>query len=59
MKKEPFENSYPNNILTNEYSDLVYDYQIPLVFGEAKDIEEDNIRVLSLFFGCGGMDLGF
>ena len=59
MKKETLENSYPNDILSNEYSDLVNDYQIPLVFEEAKDIEEDNIRVLSLFSGCGGMDLGF
>lgn len=40
-----------------EFSDIVSDYQIPLVFDQEND--EDSIKVLSLFSGCGGMDLGF
>ncbi len=40
-----------------EVSDIVCDNQIPLVFAE--DDDDDCIRVLSLFSGCGGMDLGF
>lgn len=41
-----------------EYSDILSDYQIPLSFAEPL-CDEDTIKVLSLFSGCGGMDLGF
>lgn len=43
--------------VNKEFSDIVCDYQIPLVFGQEND--DDSIKVLSLFSGCGGMDLGF
>jgi DNA (cytosine-5-)-methyltransferase len=42
-----------------EISDVVSDIVIPLVFKEETSLENDNMRVLSLFSGCGGMDLGF
>lgn len=43
-----------------EVSDIVSDYQIPLLFEDVENNEDDgSIRVLSLFSGCGGMDLGF
>ena len=41
-----------------EYSDIVSDYQIPMHFAE-EDENDESIKVLSLFSGCGGMDLGF
>ena len=34
-------------------------YQIPLVFDMDEEQDSDSIKVLSLFSGCGGMDLGF
>lgn len=40
-------------------SDIVSDIQIPLFFKHSNKQEEDSYRVLSLFSGCGGMDLGF
>jgi DNA (cytosine-5)-methyltransferase 1 len=39
-------------------SDLVSEYQIPLSFSNDEE-DDDSIKVLSLFSGCGGMDLGF
>lgn len=47
--------SYPT--ITPE-SDIVSESQIPLIFEDNIE-EEGNLRVLSLFSGCGGMDLGF
>lgn len=41
-----------------EVSDIVSDYQIPILFDNEED-DDGTIRVLSLFSGCGGMDLGF
>ena len=41
-----------------EVSDIVSDYQIPILFDNEED-DNGAIRVLSLFSGCGGMDLGF
>lgn len=49
---------YNKNTIDSEFSDLVCDYQIPIIFDEEK-IFENSINVLSLFSGCGGMDLGF
>ncbi len=41
----------------NEFSDIVSDCQIPITFPVETD--NDSLKVLSLFSGCGGMDLGF
>ena len=43
----------------SESSDIVSDYQIPLNFAVENDVDDDTLSVLSLFSGCGGMDLGF
>lgn len=51
-----------NEIISGEgfNSDMVSDIQLPLCFPvEGKKTAEDKIRVLSLFSGCGGMDIGF
>lgn len=43
-----------------EESDLVSEIQIPLLFKEPDvNYGENRYRVLSLFSGCGGMELGF
>lgn len=40
-------------------SDIVSDCQVPIIFKQEKEENDNNlIRVLSLFSGCGGMDLG-
>lgn len=39
-------------------SDILSDLQIPFAF-EEKINEKQDLKVLSLFSGCGGMDLGF
>lgn len=39
-------------------SDIVSDCQIPIIFKPELTKENKSIRVLSLFSGCGGMDLG-
>lgn len=39
-------------------SDIVAECQLPLFFGQNKKIKGE-LRVLSLFSGCGGMDIGF
>ena len=50
---------YKDEAYYDEFSDIVSDVQIPLSFrNEAKE-DGDTLRVLSLFSGCGGMDLGF
>ena len=43
-----------------EHSDLIEDPQYELFFnnGENERQEEGTLRVLSLFSGCGGMDIG-
>lgn len=47
-------------LCTNEMADFLSDIQIPLNFTtEVKDEDRNKHRVLSLFSGCGGMDLGF
>ena len=45
-------------IINEELSDIVSDYQIPLFFDNQEN-EDETLKVLSLFSGCGGMDLGF
>lgn len=51
-------NPYPP---MEQYSDLVAEPQYDLFFnnGDNERKEESTLRVLSLFSGCGGMDLGF
>lgn len=60
MSEELLVNRYNNEQSIGEVSDIVCDCQIPLLFQNFADNEDDDaIRVLSLFSGCGGMDLGF
>lgn len=40
-------------------SDLVSESQIPIIFNSIRQRKANELRVLSLFSGCGGMDLGF
>lgn len=47
---------YPDSY--EEKSDIVSDCQIPLIFKNTRH-KDGRLRVLSLFSGCGGMDLGF
>ena len=51
-------NKYPE--LIADIPDLVSEPQYELFFnnGENERIERNTLRVLSLFSGCGGMDLG-
>lgn len=46
--------------ITQEFSDMVCEPQFNLFFnnGENERQEDGTLRVLSLFSGCGGMDLG-
>lgn len=66
MLKEKSESPYhvddcgEGELCTNERADFLSDIQIPLNFTtEVKDEDRNKHRVLSLFSGCGGMDLGF
>ena len=54
------ETSY-TEIELEQYSDIVAEPQFDLFFnnGENERHEKGSLRVLSLFSGCGGMDLGF
>lgn len=45
--------------LPTEQSDMLNDAQIPIVYHDEMCDAEGKLRVLSLFSGCGGMDLGF
>ena len=49
-----------NQSITGDYPNMVGECQIPILL---KSIEEssssDSFRLLSLFSGCGGMDIGF
>lgn len=40
-------------------SDILSEQQIPIVFNGEQSSSGDSLRLLSLFSGCGGMDLGF
>ena len=43
-----------------EQNGIVSEYQIPINFAPDKEENGQNkLRVLSLFSGCGGMDIGF
>ena len=44
----------------DEQNGIVSEYQLPLDFALDKaENEQNKLRVLSLFSGCGGMDIGF
>ena len=45
--------------LPPEQSDMLQEAQIPIVYHDEMRDTEGKLRVLSLFSGCGGMDLGF
>lgn len=45
--------------LPTEQSDMLNDAQIPIVYHDEMRDTRGKLRVLSLFSGCGGMDLGF
>ena len=47
-------------LLEEDHNGIVSENQIPLIFtSNKKDQEQNSLRVLSLFSGCGGMDIGF
>ena len=51
---------YKDNIETDICSDLVSDKQLSIYFDSEPPINPTkDLNVLSLFSGCGGMDLGF
>lgn len=49
---------YPNNLNNNLSSDLISDCQ-PSLFYYNNEESTNKLKVLSLFSGCGGMDIGF
>ena len=53
------ENVYVDDNSLEERSDKVEDSVIPIRFDDEPLKEDKKYRVLSLFSGCGGMDLGF
>ena len=47
-------------LLEEDHNGIVSENQIPLIFtSNKKDQEQNSLRILSLFSGCGGMDIGF
>ena len=46
-------------VLPPEQSDMLQEAQIPTVYHDEMRDTRGKLRVLSLFSGCGGMDLGF
>lgn len=44
---------------SQEQSDMLLESQIPIMFHDEMSDTKGKFRVLSLFSGCGGMDLGF
>ena len=46
-------------VLPPEQSDMLQETQIPIVYHDEMRDTRGKLRVLSLFSGCGGMDLGF
>lgn len=56
--KEPFYYKETCEQDSNQ-SDLLADAQIPIMFGRKEYLHNKKYRVLSLFSGCGGMDIGF
>lgn len=52
--------NYIDRLMDDDYSDIVGEPQYDMFFnnGDGERHEEGTLRVLSLFSGCGGMDLG-
>lgn len=46
-------------VLPPEQSDMLQETQIPIIYHDETQDMKGKLRVLSLFSGCGGMDLGF
>lgn len=46
-------------VLPPEQSDMLQETQIPIIYHDETRDMKGKLRVLSLFSGCGGMDLGF
>lgn len=54
------ENMKYENLNTQTISDIVSECKLPLFFNNGDELyNPDSLNVLSLFSGCGGMDLGF
>ena len=51
-------NKKQNNIIYNTFSDVLCESTLPL-FNYGKNEHVNQLSMLSLFSGCGGMDLGF
>lgn len=51
-------NKKHNNIIYNTFSDVLCESTLPL-FNYGKNEHVNQLSMLSLFSGCGGMDLGF
>ncbi len=45
--------------IEDELSDLVSESQLSLFYGKIACSKKEELKMLSLFSGCGGMDLGF
>lgn len=50
--------STPYELPVEQYSDVLAEAQIPIVYPDETN-DAGKLRVVSLFSGCGGMDLGF
>ncbi len=49
---------YKSNGDVHYFSDVIKEYELPL-FHTIGDVEPGQLKMVSLFSGCGGMDLGF
>lgn len=58
MTKDNYSDIKPY-VLPPEQSDMLQDAQIPIIYHDETRDMDGKLRVLSLFSGCGGMDLGF
>ena len=58
MTKDNYSDVKPY-VLPPEQSDMLQDAQIPIIYHDETRDMDGKLRVLSLFSGCGGMDLGF
>lgn len=52
-----YQYSTEENTQNNVVSDVISNYQ-PSLFPKAETDDKGKLRVLSLFSGCGGMDIG-
>lgn len=52
-------NGYKSKEEVHYFSDVIKEYELPLFHSSKGDIEPKQLKMLSLFSGCGGMDIGF